>query len=107
MAGVAAGSYFVSAKTTLVQTDSDQTAASVVCTLDAGGGVTDTSEAEIGHHNEGAVRATLSFQLAKTFASTGTIVLRCNSAASFQIAARHSSVAAMSMTAITRTAVNG
>ena len=107
MANVAAGSYLVSAKTTLVQTDNDQNAGTIVCTLDAGGGVTDTSEAEIGRQKEGAIRATVSFQLTKTFASTGSIVLRCNNSATFQVAARHSTIATLSVGAATRTAVNG
>jgi hypothetical protein len=107
MANVAAGSYLVSAKTTLVQTDNAQSAGTIVCTLDAGGGVTDTSEAEIGRHNEGAVRATVSFQLTKTLASTGSIVLSCNNSTTFQVAARHTTIATLSVGAATRTAVNG
>jgi hypothetical protein len=107
MANVAAGSYFVSAKTTLVQTDNATQSDTIVCTLDAGGGVTDTSEAEIGRQDAGAKSATISFQLTKTFASTGTIVLRCNSSANFQVSARHSTIARIAVTAATRTAVSG
>ncbi|MEP6909471.1 MAG: hypothetical protein ABI896_03450 [Actinomycetota bacterium] len=107
LTNVAAGSYLVVAKMTLAQTDNAQSESAVTCTLDAGGGVTDTSEAEIGRHQQGALQATISFQLAKTFASTGSIVLRCNSAANFSIAARHTSIAAIAVGAATRSAVNG
>ena len=107
MANVAAGSYLVSAKTTLVQTDNAQNSGTVICMLDAGGGVTDTSEAEIGSQKDGAIRATVSFQLTKTFASTGSIIVSCNNSANFQVAARHTTIATLSVGAASRTAVNG
>jgi hypothetical protein len=106
MANVAAGAYLVTAKTTLVQTDNDVSSGTVVCTLDAGG-VTDTAEAEIGHASGSAIRATVHMQLTRTFASTGSIVVRCNSTANFQVVARHTTIAVIKVGAATRTAVTG
>ncbi len=106
MANVAAGAYMVTAKTTLVQTDNDSGIGAVVCTLDAGG-VTDTAEAEIGSGDGGAKRATLHLQVTKSLASTGSLVIRCNSAADFQVVARHTTIVAIKVGAVTRTAVSG
>ena len=73
MSNVAAGSYVVTAKTTLVQVSGgDGHDPNVICTLDAGGGSTDTAE------NDPRInRATLTMQLVVTLAAPGPIVLRC------------------------------
>ena len=73
MTNVAAGSYVVTAKTTLVQLyGGDGAQPTMSCTLDAGGGSTDTAETDP-HAN----RATLNMQLLVTLAAPGSIVLRC------------------------------
>lgn len=73
MTNVAAGSYVVTAKTTLLQlSGGDGAMQAMSCTLDAGGGSTDTAETDP-HAN----RATLNMQLVVTFAAPGPIVLRC------------------------------
>jgi hypothetical protein len=107
MANVAAGSYLVLAKTTLVQIDNDDKADTVVCTLDAGGGVTDTSEVAIGRGKDGTKIATVSLQLVKTLASTGSVVLSCNNSAHFAVSARHSTISRIAVNAVTRSAVTG
>jgi hypothetical protein len=106
MANVAAGAYLVTAKTTLVQTDNADNSGTIVCTLDAGG-VTDTAEAEIGQGDGSAKRATVHMQLTHSFASTGSIVVRCNSAVNIQVVARHTTIAVIKVGAVTRTAVTG
>lgn len=46
-------------------------------------------------------------QLVKTFAATGTAVVRCESDASFSVVARHTSIVAIKVDTVTRTAVTG
>jgi hypothetical protein len=73
MSNVAAGSYVVTAKTTLVQVaGGDGRDPNVTCTLDAGGGRTDTAETD-----PHISRVTLNMQLVVTLAMPGPIVLRC------------------------------
>ena len=73
MTNVAAGAYVVTAKTTLVRLNGgDGANPTMSCTLDAGGGSTDTAETDP-HAN----RATLNMQLVVTLAAPGSIVLRC------------------------------
>jgi hypothetical protein len=104
MASVPAGSYVFVAKTTLVS-DTGSDSANVVCTLDAGGTV-DTSELRMVQLSV-AARGTVEMQLVKTFASTGNAVVRCQSDASFTIVARHTTIVAMKVDTVTRTAVSG
>jgi hypothetical protein len=104
MSSIPAGAYMFVAKTTLVAaTGFDM--GTVVCTLDAGG-TTDTSEFRMVQLDT-AARATVEMQLVKAFASTGTAVVRCQSDASFSITARHTSIIAVKVDAVTRTAVSG
>ena len=73
MTNVAAGSYVVTAKSTLVQlSGGNGHDPNVSCTLDAGGASTDTAEADQ-HIN----RVTLNMQLVVTLAAPGSIVLQC------------------------------
>jgi hypothetical protein len=81
MTSVVAGAYVISAKTLVVAPGTGDNW-TVTCTLDAGGGFTDTAGYEF-TSNVGSVdldhRTTLSMQLSRVFASTGSIVLRCQS----------------------------
>jgi hypothetical protein len=106
MASVPAGAYMVTAKTTLAQTDNANAAYQVTCTLVAGG-ATDTAEAEVGRQKEGAAIATIHLQLVHSFAVAGSVVLSCNSPGSFQVAARHTTIVAVKVDTVTRTAVTG
>jgi hypothetical protein len=115
MANVPAGSYVVSAKTTVVQTQVSGGAAVNAytrCTLDAGGASTDYAETELGRGDAWEVgRATLHTQVLTTLAGTGTIVLRCrrlnNSGSPKTAVARQTKIIAVSVGEITRTAVTG
>jgi hypothetical protein len=115
MANVPAGSYVVSAKTTVVQTQISGGAAANAytrCTLDAGGASTDYAETELGRGDAWEVgRATLQANVLTTFASTGTIVLRCrrinNSGSPKTAVARQTKIIAASVGNVTRTAVTG
>jgi hypothetical protein len=115
MANVAAGSYVVSAKTTVVQVHGSGGAAAngdTRCTLDAGGASTDYAETELGRGDAWEVgRATLHTQVLTTFAGTGAIVLRCrrinNSGSPKTAVARQTKIIAVSVGEITRTAVTG
>jgi hypothetical protein len=105
MTNVAAGSYAISAKTIVDMTGSDSDWAPV-CTLDAGGGSVDT--AEFGFQNAfGGVQtqATLSLAVTRTFASTGSIVLRCRS--DDPAVARNTKIVAIRVDTVTREAVSG
>ncbi len=104
MAAIPAGAYMFTAKTTLVS-DTGSDAANVVCTLDAGG-TTDSSELRMVQLAV-AARGTLQMQLVKSFAAPGTAVLRCNSDASFSVLARNTSIIAVKVDTVTRTAVTG
>jgi hypothetical protein len=115
MSNVAAGSYAVFAKTTVVQTAVSGGAAVNAftrCTLDAGGTSTDYAETELGRGDAWeAGRATLQAHVLTTFGSTGTIVLRCrrinNSGSPRAAVARQTKIIALALGSITRTAVTG
>ncbi len=104
MAAIPAGSYTLTAKTTLVSnTGSDE--GTVICTLDAGGTI-DTSEFRMVQLST-AARGTVQMQLVRTFAAPGTAIVRCNSDASFIVTARHTTIIAVKVDTVTRTAVTG
>ena len=93
------------AKTTLVSsTGLDM--GTVVCTLDAGGGTTDTSEIRMVQLDVAAA-GTVQMQLVKTFASPGTALVRCKSDAAFSIVARHTTIIAVKIDTVSRAAVSG
>jgi hypothetical protein len=104
MAGIPAGAYMFMAKTTLVS-DTGSDAANVVCTLDAGGTI-DTSELRMVQLAV-AARGTVVMQLVRTYAAPGTAVVRCQSEAAFGVVARNTSIVAVKVDAVTRTAVTG
>jgi hypothetical protein len=106
LANIAPGSYLVIAKTTLADIG-NQNADTVTCTLDAGNGVTNSAQSEIGKQKDGALHATVSMQLVKTFASSGSAVLSCNYAGNSTVVARYTSIIAVQVTAASRTAVSG
>jgi hypothetical protein len=83
MTSVVPGAYAISAKT-IIDTTQANTNWIVECTLDAGGGMTDTSEFEFDVEPDYVDldvehRATLSMEVTRVFAATGSIVLRCKS----------------------------
>ena len=98
LANIAPGSYLVIAKTTLADIG-NQNADTVTCTLDAGNGVTNSAQSEIGKQKDGALHATVSMQLVKTFASSGSTVLSCNYAGNSTVVARYTSIIAVQVTA--------
>jgi hypothetical protein len=105
MANVPAGAYVVYAKTYVVRTgawDWLDWDAYVRCTLDAGGGNTDVAEAILW-------RATLHLQVVTTLASSGSIGLRCRrvSSGAPSAVARQTTIMAVSVGSVTRTAVSG
>ena len=102
MSSIPAGSYVFTAKTTLVSS-TGAAEGLVACTLDAGG-TTDTSEIRLVQPGTGA-RDSVQMQLVKTFAATGSAVVRCNSEAT--ISARHTTIIAIRVDTTTRTAVSG
>ncbi|TMK74618.1 MAG: hypothetical protein E6G45_14615 [Actinobacteria bacterium] len=104
MASIPAGAYMFAAKTTLVSA-TGLAMGTVVCTLDAGG-TTDRSEIRMVQLDVAAA-GTVQMQLVKTFASPGTAVVRCNSDASFSIVARHTTIIAVKVDTVSRTAVSG
>jgi hypothetical protein len=105
MSSIPAGSYVFTAKTTLVSS-TGAAEGLVVCTLDAGGGITDTSEIRLVQLSTPA-RGIVQMQLVRTFAGTGSAVVRCNSDAVFNITARHTTIIAIRVDTTTRTAVSG
>jgi hypothetical protein len=105
MSSIPAGSYVFTAKTTIISDTGASDEAAITCTLDAGG-TTDTSEYRVVRLTTPA-RAALHLQLVKTFAGTGSAVIRCNSDAPFAVSARHTTIIAIKVDAVTRTAVNG
>ena len=106
MASIPAGAYLFVAKTTIVASGvTGFNTGTVTCTLDAGG-TTDTSEHQVGE-KDGASRGTLHLQLVKSFASTGTAVIRCLSDAGFNVLARHTTIVAVKVDTVSRTAVTG
>jgi hypothetical protein len=104
MSGIPAGSYVFTAKTTLVSSTGSNEGL-VVCTLDAGG-TTDTSEIRLVQLST-AARGVVQMQLVRTFSGTGSAVVRCNSDASFNVTARHTTIIAIKVDTTTRTAVSG
>jgi hypothetical protein len=104
MSNIPAGSYAFTAKTTLVSNTGSAEAA-ITCTLDAGG-TTDKSEFRLVQLSTPA-RGVVQMQLTKTFAGTGTAVIRCQSDASFTVTARHTTIVAIKVDTISRTAVSG
>jgi hypothetical protein len=52
-------------------------------------------------------RGVLQMQLVKSFASAGTVVVRCESDASFSVVARHTTIIAVKVDTVSRTAVSG
>jgi hypothetical protein len=105
MPQVAAGSYLVSAKTVIVQTENGGGDAVVRCTL-AGGGSVDYAESEMG--NSAGKRSTVFTQMVATLADSGTITLRCvRTGAQRATVARQTTIVAVSVGDVTRTAVSG
>ena len=105
MTNVVAGSYAISAKT-IVDMTSSASGWSVICTLDAGGGSVDTAEFGFAGAFGGVdTKATLNLAVARTFASTGSIVLRCRS--DDPATARVSKIVAVKVDTITRESVTG
>jgi len=105
MAAIPAGSYVFTAKTTIFSPDTGGGEAAVTCTLDAGG-TTDVSEYRVVQVSTPA-RGVVQMQLVKTFAAPGTAVVRCQSDGSFTVSARHTTIIAIKVDAVTRTAVSG
>jgi hypothetical protein len=110
MTNVAPGSYAVTAKTVIVRSgsfddddddddDGGSSSSEVRCTLDAGSN-DDYGEAR-------ARRATISTQVLTTFSSTGTIALRCRRLSGASVVARQTSIVAVSIGNVSRTAVSG
>jgi hypothetical protein len=109
MTNVVAGAYAISAKT-IIDTTMGNTNWLVTCVLDAGGGSTDTAEFEFDVEVDYADvdvehRATLSMQVARVFAATGSIVLRCESTDPAN--AMMTKITALKVDAVTREAVTG
>ena len=112
MTSVPAGSYAVSAKTVIVQSggsggddddddDGGSANAEVRCTLDAGGANADYAETD-------SPRAAVSTQVLTSFASSGTVVLRCRRLTSGTTAvARQTKIVVFAVGTVTRTAVGG
>jgi hypothetical protein len=104
MASIPAGAYMITAKTTVVS-DTGYDEGAVTCVLDAGG-TTDTSEFRLVQLTTSA-RGVLVMQLVKSFGSTGSAVVRCQSNASFSVVARHTTIIAVKVDTVSRTAVSG
>ncbi|HWL32591.1 MAG TPA: hypothetical protein VNP89_03210 [Gaiellaceae bacterium] len=107
MTNVVAGAYAISAKT-IVDTPTSGSDFTAVCTLDAGGGDTDTASYDF---TPGVVsvdlshEATLALHVNHVFAATGSIVLRCRS--SDASVARNTKIVALKVDTVTREAVTG
>jgi hypothetical protein len=99
MTNVAAGAYAIFAKT-IVDPGIVDAAWTATCTLDAGSGHTDSAEFTRNDHN-----ATLSMEVTRTFAATGSIVLSCRSTQAAE--ARVSKIVAIKVDSATREAVSG
>jgi Collagen triple helix repeat (20 copies) len=105
MTPVAAGSYLVSAKTVIVQTENGGGDAEIRCTL-AGGASVDYAESEMS--NSSGKRTTLFTQMLATLAAPGKITLSCVRTGSQRTTvARQTKIIAVSVGDITRTAVSG
>jgi hypothetical protein len=102
MASVAVGSYSITAKTTALTT-SGAAVVQVVCTLLAAGATLDTSEFALSPQND---RSPLTLVGTATFASTGSIVLRCR-ANNSPTDARLSRIVAVKVDSIQRDSVSG
>lgn len=100
MTNVVAGSYAIFAKT-IVQ-PAGGPGWTGTCTLDAGGGGTDTAELIEAKFDNGT---TMNMQVVHTFAATGSIVLRCR--ATQPATARVSKIAVIKVDSVTREAVTG
>jgi hypothetical protein len=98
MANVLAGAYVISAKT-IVQSSAK---GSVTCTLDAGGGSTDTAEFEF---DPTVGYTTLGLMVTRDFPSTGSIVVRCES--TDPAIASATKITAIKVDTVTREAVTG
>jgi len=108
MASVAAGSYVVYAKTTVVQTGTGGGGSSATrCTLDAGGGSTDYGETDLGKSAGESGRATLSMNVTAVFTATGTIVVRCRLGSPQASVARQTKIIIVKVDTATRAAVTG
>lgn len=101
MASVAVGSYAITAKTVGV-TSSGAVVDEVTCTLLAAGATLDTAEFTLTPQND---RSPLTMVGTATFASTGSIVLRC--LAQSPTDARFSRIVAIKVDTIQRDAVSG
>jgi hypothetical protein len=102
MTNVQAGAYAIFAKT-VVDPQGGGSAWTVVCTLDAGGGNTDSAEFKFDSnvdHN-----STLNMQVTRVFPSTGTIVLSCRS--SDTATAHTAKIIAIKVDSVSREAVSG
>jgi hypothetical protein len=109
MTNVVAGAYAISAKT-VIDTTGANTNWIVTCTLDAGGGSTDTGEFEFDVEVDYADidvehRATLAMETTRVFPATGSIVLRCNSTDPAN--AMMTRITAIKVDTVTREAVTG
>jgi hypothetical protein len=102
MANVGAGAYAIFAKT-IIDANGGGASWSVTCTLDAGGTSVDT--ADFGFDSAIDHDATLSMEVTRVFAATGSIVLRCRSNAPAN--AHTSKIVAIKVDTITRQAVTG
>jgi hypothetical protein len=102
MTNVEAGAYAIFAKT-IADPQGAAAAWTVICTLDAGGASTDSAEFKFDSnidHN-----ATVSLEVTRVFASTGSIVLSCRSSEAAN--ARNSKIVAIKVDTVTRAAVTG
>jgi hypothetical protein len=103
MTNVDAGSYAIFAKTTVDAAGSGAIAWSVTCTLDAGGTSVDSAVfAFDGYVNH---ESTLSMEVTRVFAATGSISLRCRSSDTAN--AHTSKIVAIKVDTVTRQAVSG
>ena len=114
-----AGTYVIFAKTTVVQTDSSGGAGSNAftrCTLQGDPSTNvatdDFAETELGRGDAAeSGRATLQTTVTQTFASSGSILLRCrrinNSGSARTAVARETKIVVIKVDTATRTAVTG
>ena len=99
----------ISAKT-VIETTTPNTHWVVTCTLDAGGGNTDSAEFEFDvemDYDDVDIehRATLAMLVTRVFPATGSIVLRCQS--TDPVDARLTKITAIKVDTVTREAVTG
>lgn len=102
MTNVPAGTYVFYAKAVLVQNGSPSGGFDLTgtCTLDAGGAITDASQGEI------FGSANVTTFVTKTFASAGTVVLKCRRVDQPALA-RGAKIVAIELSSASRTQVSG